>query len=103
MFLGTTIDNETDFQVDDGADEDSIVFEAGMQADDTIDSDSFFTATVSADENLGVWLDFNNDGDFDPGEHLNGGTSFDVVAAAAAVGYDLCGDTFDSLLSATTI
>lgn len=80
FFLGASVDNETDSSADDGADEDGIVFEAGMQADALIDSDSFFTATVSAAGKLDVWLDFNNDGDFDANEHLNAGVSFDVVA-----------------------
>lgn len=80
FFLGASVDNETDGSADDGADEDGIVFEAGIQADADIDTDSFFTATVSAAGKLDIWLDFNNDGVFDTTEHLNEGVSFDVVA-----------------------
>jgi len=93
FFLGASVDSEADGQpVDlDGADEDGIVFEAGMQADGTIDIESFFTATASAVGKLDIWLDFNGDGVFDTSEHLNNGTSYDLVAGA---------NTFDFTISA---
>lgn len=80
--LGSAIDTESDGQpVDlDGADEDGITFDPAMQADGTFALDSFFTATASAAGKLDIWIDYNNDGDFDSSEHLNGGVSFDVVA-----------------------
>ncbi|APZ94408.1 GEVED domain-containing protein [Fuerstiella marisgermanici] len=78
--LGATIDTELDGQADDGADEDGIVFDPGMQADGSFALESFFTANASAAGKLDIWIDFNNDGDFDPAEHLNGGTSYDLVA-----------------------
>lgn len=78
--LGATIDTELDGQADDGADEDGIVFDPGMQADGSFALESFFMANASAAGKLDIWIDFNNDGDFDPAEHLNGGTSYDLVA-----------------------
>lgn len=80
--LGSTIDTEFDGQpVDqDGSDEDGITFDPAMQADGTYALDSFFTATASAAGKLDIWIDYNNDGDFDASEHLNGGLSYDVVS-----------------------
>lgn len=80
FFLGASVDNEPDGQADDGADEDGIVFEAGMQADDVLNLESFFVATASAAGKLDIWVDFDNSGMFEADEHLNGGTSFDLVA-----------------------
>ncbi|MEQ9412041.1 MAG: GEVED domain-containing protein [Fuerstiella sp.] len=80
FYLGAGVDTELDGQPDDGADEDGIVFDAAMQADDNFALESFFTATASAAGKLDIWIDFNNDGDFDASEHLNNGTSYSVVA-----------------------
>lgn len=82
FFLGASVDSEFDGQADDGADEDGIVFEAGMQADDVLNLSSFFTATASAPGKLDLWVDFDNSGTFEPEEHLNAGTSYDLVAGA---------------------
>ena len=89
MFLGAGIDTETDGQVDDGADEDGIVFDAAMQADSLFALDSFFTATASTAGKLDIWIDFNNDGDFDSNEHLNNGVSYDVVAGANTLDFTI--------------
>ena len=81
LYLGASVDNETDGQpVDlDGTDEDGIVFEAGMQADTVIDIESFFTVTASAAGSLDIWVDFDASGTFETSEHLNGGTSYNLV------------------------
>ena len=80
FYLGASVDSELDGSADDGTDEDGIVFDAGMQADTVLNIPSYFTATASAAGKLDVWLDFNNNGVFETSEHLNNGTSFDVVA-----------------------
>ncbi len=87
LHLGATIDTELDGQADDGADEDGIVFDPAMQADGTFALDSFFTATASAAGKLDIWIDFNNDGDFDPTEHLNEGTSYDLQQGANTIDF----------------
>lgn len=80
LFLGTGIDAEFDGPANDAAPEDDgIVFDAAMQADDVVALESFFTATASKAGKLDIWIDYNNDGDFDTNEHLNGGTSYDLV------------------------
>ena len=89
LFLGATIDTELDGSADDGADEDGIVFDPAMQADDVFTLDSFFTATASAAGKLDIWIDYNNDGDFDANEHLNNGTSYDLVAGANLLNFTI--------------
>ncbi len=79
FYLGASVDSEIDAQADDGADEDGIVFESGIQAGAAIDIGSFFTATASAAGKLDLWIDFDLNGTFDASEHLNGGTSYDLV------------------------
>lgn len=82
FYLGNSVDSEIDAQADDGADEDGIVFEAGIQAGTSIDIGSFFTATASAAGKLDIWVDFDLNGTFDANEHLNGGSSYDLVQGA---------------------
>lgn len=79
MFLGTGIDDETDGIADDAGEDDGIVFDAAMQADGTFALESFFTATASTGGKLDIWIDYDNNLQFDAGEHLNGGTSFDLM------------------------
>lgn len=89
FFLGAGIDNELDASADDGADEDGIVFESGMQADAVINTASFFDVTASAAGKLDIWLDFNNNGVFEPTEHLNAGVSIDVVAGTQRIDFPI--------------
>lgn len=91
FFLGTSVDSETDGQADDGADEDGITFEAGIQADDTLTLDSFFRATASTDGKLDIWVDFNNSGTFEVDEHLNSGTSYDLVVGLNQFDFTIAG------------
>ncbi|MCA9051187.1 MAG: hypothetical protein KDA89_20765, partial [Planctomycetaceae bacterium] len=83
LHLGAAIDNETDGQIPpgtDGADEDGITIDPGLQGHATIATPAWFTANASAPGKLDIWIDFNNNGQFDSSEHLNFGTSYDVVA-----------------------
>ncbi|MCA9084615.1 MAG: pre-peptidase C-terminal domain-containing protein [Planctomycetaceae bacterium] len=83
FFLGTSIDKETNGQIPpgtDGADEDGIEIDPGIQASSTVDTGAYFNATASAAGKLDIWIDFNNNGTFEASEHLNGGTSYDLSA-----------------------
>ncbi|MCA9263330.1 MAG: hypothetical protein KDA60_05755, partial [Planctomycetales bacterium] len=71
IFLGTSVDNETDGRPSanangDGADEDGITF----QTDVIIGRNATITATASAAGRLDGWIDFNGDGVWDASERI---------------------------------
>ncbi len=88
--LGTTVDSDVDGQdspgfngddLDGTDDEDGVVFHTTIEASAAQPLASPFTVDVTAPfaGKLDVWVDFNNDGQFDPlTEHANGGLSYDV-------------------------
>ena len=89
FMLGSAVDGELDAfsgvsSVGDDTvdldDEDGVTF-GSFEADDILPVAAQFTVTASAAGKIDAWIDFNQNGVFDhPSEHLNGGTSFDVVA-----------------------
>ncbi|MEZ6126184.1 MAG: GEVED domain-containing protein [Planctomycetaceae bacterium] len=87
--LGATVVNDLDGLSGNTSDNDGIVFEAGMQADSAIDIGSYFTANASAAGKLDVWIDFNNNGTFEPAEKLNGGNSYDLQAGDNLINFTI--------------
>ncbi|MFO0428584.1 MAG: GEVED domain-containing protein, partial [Planctomyces sp.] len=87
LFLGSSVDKETNGQpsataTGDGADEDGVTLTSTIEASPTIDLPSLMTVVSSAAGKLDAWLDFNNNGIFEAGEHLNDGISYSVVGGA---------------------
>ncbi len=87
LFLGTSVDKETNGVPSagangDGADEDGVSFPSTFEVSPTLNLPTFVNVTASAAGKLDAWIDLNNNGVFDSAtEHINGGTSMNVVAA----------------------
>jgi len=96
LFLGASVDAETDGQPDASAtgdnnvgsdDEDGVSFSAPA----IIEPGATYTATVTATNQTGLqaiacgWIDFNDDGDFDNAEFLAGSTTTDAERACVTI------------------
>jgi hypothetical protein len=91
LFLGATIDSETDGQPSggadaDGVDEDGVVAVADIVAVSGTDTTASFTVTASQSGSLDAWIDFSGDGDWnDTGEQI--ATSFAVNAGTNTLSF----------------
>lgn len=71
LFLGASVDGELDGQVDDGADEDGVLFVTGLMPGTTATLAVIASQPANLHGYLNAWIDFNGDGDLsDPGEHV---------------------------------
>ncbi|MCA9062387.1 MAG: hypothetical protein KDA96_04995, partial [Planctomycetaceae bacterium] len=94
LFLGATVDSELDGQpipptTGDGADEDGVAFPVTLERDGTLDLPTFIYVTASQAGKLDAWLDWNQNGTFDSGEHISGGLSIDVVAGLNRIDFTI--------------
>lgn len=91
LLLGTTRDKEIDGQPGpnanlDGADEDGVTFPTSLETSN-IPLPTYVDVVSSGAGKLNIWLDLNQDGDFDVNEHLNGGVPWTVVAGVNRINF----------------
>ena len=105
LLLGTTRDKETDGKPGpnanlDGADEDGVIFPTSLESTAGQALPAYVDVVSTGSGKLNIWLDLNQDGDFDhPTEHLNGGIAWDVVAGVNRINFMIpagtpVGDTY---------
>lgn len=105
LLLGTTRDKETDGKPGpnanlDGADEDGVIFPTSLESTAGQALPAYVDVVSTGSGKLNIWLDLNQDGDFDhPTEHLNGGIAWNVVAGVNRINFMIpagtpVGDTY---------
>lgn len=93
VLLGATRDKETNGQPGpnanlDGADEDGVTFPTSLEASSTQALPAYVDVVSTGPGKLSVWLDLNQDGDFDHAtEHLNGGVPWTVAAGVNRINF----------------
>ena len=92
LLLGTTRDKEIDGQPGpnanlDGSDEDGVTFPTSLESTAGQALPAFVDVVSTGSGKLNIWLDLNQDGDFDPNEHLNGGLPWTVAAGVNRINF----------------
>lgn len=95
LLLGSTRDKETNGQPGpnanlDGADEDGVTFPTSLESTPGQDLPAFVDVVSTGAGKLNIWLDLNQDGDFDHAtEHLNGGVAWTLVAGVNRINFTI--------------
>ena len=91
LLLGSAVDDESDgapsvMADGDGSDEDGVTQIADLVASSISASTGSFAVVSSLAGKLDAWIDFDGNGSFEhPTEHINAGTSLDMVAGSNVV------------------